>query len=91
MVPHHPARLAYIHLMLVTAQHQPLQQQLTRTIRNQTIALHLAQPQTTSARTTFGRLARQDGTGSRGSRVHLVLHHVLEALVVDGAEEDVRG
>ena len=32
---------------------------------------------------------RERGHGSHGARVHLVLHHVLQFLVVGGPEEDV--
>jgi hypothetical protein len=75
--------------MRIAANHQSLQQQLARAIRNQTITLHLAQSQATIPRPSLGWLSRQNGTRPARSCVHFILDHVFELLVVDWAEEGV--
>lgn len=82
--------LANIHIVRIRADHQPLKQKLRRTIRNQTISLHLSQTQTTIPCSSLGRLACQNCARTTSAAVHLVLHHVLQSLIVDWAEEGVK-
>lgn len=59
-------------------------------MRNHTIALHLSEPQTTVTTTTLDRLTREDLYRPTGTRVDLVVHHMLETLIVSWAEVDLR-
>lgn len=88
-VAHEAARLAHVDLVLVRRQHEPLQQQLAGAVRDEAVALHLAEAETAVARAALGGLPRQDGAGPPCPGVHLVLDHVLQLLVVDGSREDV--
>ena len=69
--------------------HQTLLRKDSRTVRDETVALHLAHTQTTVTRPAFARLAgkRHDGTTPTG--MALVNHHVLEALVMGRTDEDL--
>lgn len=69
---------------------QSLSQELRGSVGNLTIALHLAETETTVPGPTLHGLAHQNLHGASGSRVNLVVHHMLEALVVGGAQEDLR-
>ena len=67
-----------------TAKHTP------GSISNEAVSLHLAQPQPTVPGSPLGGLAREDRARPFGPGVHLVHHHVLQLLVVDGPKVDVR-
>ena len=54
------------------------------------VALHLAKAQAAVTGAALDRLARQDLDGPAAARVDLVVHHVLQALVVGGPQEDLR-
>ena len=56
---------------------------------NETVALHLADTQTTIARPALARLASERHDGAAATRMTLVNHHVLEALVMRRANEDL--
>eukprot|EP00951_Prasinocladus_malaysianus_P002876 scaffold20458_cov37-Prasinocladus_malaysianus.AAC.1 len=60
VVPQQAALRAHLHLKLVAAYHQPLQQEHRRPVANQAVALHLAQPQPAVPGPTLRRLPRQD-------------------------------
>lgn len=53
------------------------------------ISLHLTKAQTTFAGSTFNRLPRQDLDRPPPSRMDLVIHHMFEALIVGGVQEDL--
>ena len=77
--------------MPIRRNHQPLKQQLARSVRDETIPLHLPETQTSVARATLCGLAGEHCARAARAGMHLVLDHVLELLVVDGACEDVEG
>ena len=54
------------------------------------IALHLAKAQATVARAALHRLSRQNLDWTAAPGVDFVVHHVLQALVVRRAKEDLR-
>eukprot|EP00962_Isochrysis_galbana_P042385 scaffold15837_cov99-Isochrysis_galbana.AAC.3 len=54
------------------------------------VALHLSEPQPAVARAPLHRLAREQRDRPAGARVDLVVDHVLEPLVVGGAQENGR-
>lgn len=88
-MPQQPAPVTHVHVEGVRRDHEPLLQQHAGPVRNETVSLHLAQTEATLAGTSLGRLAGEDGAGSAGTTVHLVQHHVLQLLVVDGTVVDV--
>jgi len=57
-------------------------------VRDHTVTLHLAEAETTVARTTFGRLSSQDLCRAPASRVDFIRHHMLQSLVEGWPEED---
>eukprot|EP00123_Amoebidium_parasiticum_P018025 comp24071_c0_seq1/m.43308 comp24071_c0_seq1/g.43308 ORF comp24071_c0_seq1/g.43308 comp24071_c0_seq1/m.43308 type:complete len:370 (+) comp24071_c0_seq1:731-1840(+) len=80
-------QVAHVHTVLVTAQEHALLEEVGRTVGDHAIALHLTEAQTTLTRTTLGRLTGQVLCGAACSRVDLVVHHVLQALVVRQGQE----
>ena len=52
------------------------------------IAFHLSKPEATVPSTPFGWLTRQDLSRTSPSRVDLITHHVLKALIVSWIQED---
>lgn len=68
---------------------ETLAQELSRSVGDLTISFHLSESETAVAGTTFHGLADEDLDRTSGSRVDLVVHHVLETLVVGRAEKDL--
>jgi hypothetical protein len=58
-------------------------------VRDDAVPLHLAETQAAVSRAALHRLPREDLHRPAPSRVYFVVHHVLEALVVGGVEEDL--
>lgn len=52
-------------------------------VSDETVALHLPEAQAAVPRAALGRLPREHGPRPARARVHLVLHHVLQLLVVN--------
>lgn len=69
---------------------QALPQKLRRPMRYLTIALHLPKTQSTIPGTPLHRLSHQNLQGATRPRMDLIVHHVLQALIVRGAQEDLR-
>lgn len=57
---------------------------------NQAVPLHLTQTETPVSGPALRGLAGEHGPRASGPGMDLVHHHVLQLLVVDGTEEDVR-
>ena len=57
-------------------------------MRDHTVTLHLTEAQTAIPSTSLCRLPCQDLRRTTTSRVHLVLDHVLQSLVICRPEED---
>ena len=89
LVPEQAALVADVDVEGVGRDHEPFDEQHARAVRDQTIALHLAESEASFAGSALRRLPGQDSAGTSGSAVHLVQDHVLELLVVDGAVVDV--
>ena len=77
--------------MTIRRNHQPLEEQLACSVGNETITFHFTETQTSVARATLCGLAGEHCARAACTGMHLVLDHVLELLVVDGACEDVEG
>ena len=73
----------------VTAHHQTIVQQIRRSVRQQRVALHLSQPNTSSLLPSLDGLAGQLVDGSRRSDLALVADHVSKPLVVDDSDVQV--
>lgn len=58
-------------------------------MRQQTVALHLAEADAAVALATFNRLSRERVNGTCRAHLELVGDHVAQTLVVDDAHEDV--
>ena len=83
------AHVAHVHSVGVAHFEEAFSQELRGTVRNLTIALHLTEAQTSVARSSLHRLPVEDLDGTAGTRVNLVVDHVLESLVVSGTKEDL--
>ena len=68
--------------------HQAFLGECGRTVGNEAVALHLAHAQTTITGTALARLAGEGYNGTAATRMALVNHHVLQALVMRGPDED---
>lgn len=86
---HQAALLAHVHAVGVTLVKQALLEECSSAVTDDAIALHLSEAQTTIACTTLHWLAGQDLQGTAASAVDLEVHHMLQALVVCGVEEDL--
>ena len=60
-------------------------------MRNQRIALHLSDTDTTSLRTALDGLTSEVIDRAGGTDLELVVHHVTQTLVVHDADEDIGG
>ena len=69
--------------------HHALLRELSHSVANQCIALHLTNTQTTLIGTSFQRLVSQKLARTRGTCIDLVLHHVLHALVICRTHKDI--
>mmetsp|Transcript_20952 Transcript_20952/g.45839 ORF Transcript_20952/g.45839 Transcript_20952/m.45839 type:complete len:286 (+) Transcript_20952:905-1762(+) len=83
------AALAHVHPVRVTDVKEPLLEEGGRAVADDAVTLHLSEPQATVSCSSLHRLPCQDLQGPSCSRVDLEVHHVLEALVVGGVEEDL--
>ena len=84
------AEVAHVYAVRIGDLEQPLPQELRSAVRNLTISLHLSETETAVPGSALHGLSHQNLNGASGSRVNFVVHHVLEALVVGGAQEDLR-
>ena len=68
VVAHEAALLADVDLERVGRHHEALEEELRCAVRDEAVALHLAEAQAAVARATLGRLAGEDGTRTTASR-----------------------
>lgn len=68
---------------------QPILQQKRSTVRNQRIALHFPETNSTTTLPSLDRLMRQHINGARRPNLPLVRHHVTQSLIVNHPEEDI--
>jgi len=78
-----------MHTVAVTDLKQLLPHELCSTVADHTVALHLTKPEAAIPAPAFYWLAHQYLEWAACTAVYLVVHHVLEALVEGGAEEDL--
>jgi hypothetical protein len=57
-------------------------------VSNDAISLHFSESESSVASSAFQGLASELGDGTATARVDLVVHHVLETLIVGGAQKD---
>mmetsp|Transcript_15972 Transcript_15972/g.60416 ORF Transcript_15972/g.60416 Transcript_15972/m.60416 type:complete len:683 (-) Transcript_15972:428-2476(-) len=88
-VRHEPAALADVDAVGVAVEEHSLLQERRGAVRDDAVALHLAKAEAAVLSTPLHGLAREELHGAAAARVHLVVHHMLQALVVHGAEEDL--
>ena len=81
---------ADIHVNTVRLIEQSVLDDHRRAVGDETITLHLTKPQTTLSGTAFGGLACQDLNTATRTGVDLGTDQVVQALVEDAADEDVR-
>lgn len=77
------------HLALVGAVEQAVLQQEGGAVRDERVALHLAEAHAAPAAPPLDGLPRERVHGARGAHLPLVGHHVAQPLVVHEAAEDV--
>lgn len=85
----HPTFAADVDELPVGLVEQALLERHRRTVPDQDVALHLADPEPTLAGTPLGRLAGEDLDRSPRTGVDLVRDHVVEFLIEDGPDEDL--
>ena len=81
------AGLTHVDPIRVALVHQAFFQKSRRAVRDDAIALHLPETQPAVPGPALHGLPRQDLHRPPSSAVDLVIHHVLQALVVRGAQE----
>mmetsp|Transcript_37572 Transcript_37572/g.94847 ORF Transcript_37572/g.94847 Transcript_37572/m.94847 type:complete len:646 (-) Transcript_37572:1836-3773(-) len=81
--------LAHVHAVRVTLVKQALLEEGGGAVRDDAVALHLTKPQPAVARAALHRLPVQHLQRAARARVDLEVHHVLQALVVGGVQEDL--
>ncbi len=84
------AEVAHVHSIWIAHLEQALLEELRRAVRDLTVALHLAEAETTVTRATLHGLTVENLHGSARSRVNLIVDQMLEALVVRGSQVDLR-
>ena len=80
--------LAHVHLVVVGDIEEALFEEAGSSVRNHAVTLHLTESQATITTTPFSWLTGQDLGWSTATRVHFVLHHMLESLVISWTKED---
>ena len=77
-----------MHSVAVRYIEQALFKEASRAMGHHAITLHLAETETTVTSATFGWLARQNLCRTATSRMDLIAHHMLQALIIGRIEED---
>jgi hypothetical protein len=70
---------------------QAIFQKRRSSMRNDTITLHFSEAKTSIARTSLGWPACKQLNGTSGSRVDLIIHHVLQSLIECRTDENSGG
>ena len=88
----HPALVAHKHPVIVRSLHEALLEKMKHPVRPDGLDLHLSDTKASVPRTTLGGLSRhEDYRAVCRSRMHLVIDHMLESLIVRGAQEHRTG
>ena len=83
------AHVTNVKSISITGLKETLLQETSNTVGYHTITFHLSESKTTIATSTLDRLSSEDLNRPTSTGMDLIVHHVLETLVVDGAVEDV--
>ncbi len=83
------AEITHVDLVGVAGEEEALSQELSSSMSYLTVPFHFTESETTVPTTTLHGLSIEDLDGTAGSRMDLVVDHVLEALVVGGTQEDL--
>lgn len=84
-----PTHLANVHSVAVTDIKEPLFEEASGTVGDHAVALHLTKTKAAVARPTLSGLTSKDLGRATATRMHLVAHHMLQTLVISGAQEDL--
>lgn len=79
--------VANVHLSYVTAEHEAFPHQHRGPMTNKTVSLHLPQTKSSIPRSTLCWLPRQHRTGTTGPRMHLILYHMFQTLIITSSSE----
>lgn len=85
---YHAAFLTHMNTIFVRHIVQTLATESADTMRQHNVALHFTDTETAITTPAFGRLPRQIDHRSNRPTVLLVIHHVFQSLIEDGADED---
>ena len=77
-----------MHLVAVTDVEKAFFEEPGCSMRDHAVTLHFAESETTVTPTALCRLSSQDLSGSTATRMHFVLDHMLQALVIGRPKED---
>jgi len=80
--------MTHVHSVAIRNIEQALLQEPSRTMRHHAITFHLTKTQSTVPRATFSRLPSQNLSRSPRSGMNLVTDHMLQTLIISGAQED---
>ena len=86
----HTAFLTHVDAVFIRHIVQSLATESADTVCQHNVALHFTDTETTITTPAFGRLPRQIDHRANGPTVLLVIHHVFQALIEDGSDEDTR-
>jgi hypothetical protein len=73
---------------LVRNQEQPFSQEVADSMRDDAVALHLAEAQTACPAPAVGGLASECHNWSPSPGIHLIIDQMSQSLVVNGPDED---
>lgn len=77
-----------MHLVLVGDVEEAFFQEASCSVRDHAVTFHLTKPQPTISPPPLSRLPGQNLRRSSPPRVHLVLNHVLQPLIIRGTQKD---
>jgi len=80
--------VAYVDTVAVGHVEEALLQEAGSAVRNHAVTFHLSETKTTISGSTFSGLSSENLSGASAARMDLITHHMLQALIVGGVEED---
>ena len=73
---------------LIGHQEESFSKEVTDSMRNDAVSLHLSETQTSCPTSSVGGLSGESYNWSSGTCVHLIIDQMSQSLVVDGPDED---
>ena len=78
------------HIVFIAAHQERLVQEIRHPMRQNTVALHLTDTETSVVRSTLHWLPSEHRVRTPSAVVDLVLHHMFQSHIISGANEDIR-